>query len=806
MPKRALLIAEKPSLMRDVKAVYDKYGHADNIEFASFVGHVVSLEEPDAYCKEWASRDVSVLPMIPSKFKCKPIESSKDVFNKLVDRIKKGNYDYLINCCDPAREGNLIFHNFYTLINCKLPVMRVWHNDTTENELRRALNNLRDDLNDPFLINLTASAHLRAEFDWLIGMNFSRAFSYVLKTNAPVGRVMTPVLKIVADREKEITTFKPKDFWEVEGEFKTGNSVYKGIYFNDDGETQFFDKKEAEKIIKSLSSKAEVTKLEEKNDIRYAPNLYSLALLQNEANETFGYTMAKTLEITQALYEKKLLSYPRTDSAFITKGIAKDFMKVLNPIKSIATLKPYVSKIMSNSSLLSSMVNNTKYVNDKKVSDHYAIIPTGNTPDYSKLSNDEVNIYTLVCKRLLSIFMPPAKFKKTTVITTSNKLNFKSFGSVVIDLGYLNLYSTNSKEVILPALKKGQIVDVNSTNLLTKTTKPPVRYNDSTLNSSLENAGKFVTEAEFKDVLKEAKGIGTPATRGGILEKLVAKKMVERTGSGKIKYFKATDYGLSIIDALGVISITSPKLTAEWEEKLRNIENNTYSPNDFYKEMVEYIKNTTNEFKSLSSTIKPIGNFANAKSVGTCPKCGKKLIEGKKGFGCSGYRDGCTFVIWKNAFGSNFTVSLLKTLLSGKSTHELTCKKKDGTVYKAKFKLNDKFELTFSNDKTNSTPPPANANTNTNTNTNTAPSSDIGNCPKCGKPIIEGKKGFGCSGYKTGCDFVIWKESFGATFSKTSAKNLLSGKATSQLTCKKNDGTKSKCKFKLDKNNKVVIA
>ena len=776
MPKKALLIAEKPSLMRDVKAVYDKYGFTDTIEFASFVGHVVSLEEPDAYCKEWGSRDISVLPMIPDKFKYKPIERSKDVFNNLVKKIKDGHYDYLINCCDPAREGNGIFYNFYNYIGCKLPVMRMWHNDVTEGELNRALTNLRDDLKDPFLVNLTASSQLRANFDWLIGMNFSRAFSHIAHANAPIGRVMTPILKIIVDRELEITNFKPKDFWEVEAEFKAKNGSYKGVYFHDEG-TQILDKKEADKIIKSLSNSGEITSVEEKNDIRYAPSLHSLALLQNEANETYGYTMAKTLELTQALYEKKLLSYPRTDSSFITKNVAKEFKKVLSPLKDIKELEPYVSKVLADNSLLSSTASNTKYVNDKKVSDHYAIIPTGKSPDFNKLSKDEINIYTLVCKRILSIFMPPAKFKKTTIITNDNGHSFKTLGSVVEDLGYLNLYSSNSKDVILPKVKKGDGVELNSTNLLTKTTKPPVRYFDKTLNLSLENAGKFVDENELKDILKVSKGIGTPATRGGIIEKLVDKKMIERTGKGKIKYFKATDYGMSIIQALGDISLTSPMLTAEWEKKLREIEACKYSPDDFRKEMVEYIKVTTNEFKSLSANIQS----NSSKVIGTCPKCKKPIIEGKKGYGCSGYKEGCTFVIWKEAFGTKISKENAVKLLKGETTAELSCKKKDGTTYKSKFKLDENFELTF------------------------AGRESIGKCPKCGSDLIEGKKGYGCSGYKNGCDFVIWKESYGTKFTKATLKTLLNGKTTSELSCKKKDGTEYKAKFKLDENHKLIF-
>lgn len=766
---KALLIAEKPDLMRKVKAVYEKYGHKDEIHFKSFAGHTMGLIQPQEYSTNWEKWNLDTLPMIPEKFRYAPTKNKLTLYKEIKNEIVNGRYDYVINCCDPGREGQHIFFSFYDTIGCKLPVKRMWHSDLTDKELKRALDNMRDE-KEPSLKNMTKASKLRAYFDWLIGMNFTRAFSIIGGKKANLGRVMTPTLKIIVDRELEIKNFVPKDFWEIEADF----GKYKGVYFNKDGETQFFDKAKAEKVIKNLLKEGTITHIEEKKETRLAPELHSLTNLQNEANKIFGYTMKETLAITQSLYEKQLLSYPRTDSAHLTTAISKDFKKLLKPLLYIDEIKDKISEVMNDNSKLETVAKNKKYVNDKKVSDHYAITPTGLTPDLSKLSLKEVNIYTLVAKRFLSIFLPPMVTMKTTIITEDNNNKFKTVGSVLVDLGFMSIYKYKFDSNVLPKVVKGEKVELKGSKLLVKKTTAPTRYTDETLNKALENVGRFVENEEFKEVLKGAKGIGTPATRGDIVEKLVLLKMVER----KRKSFYALDYGISIIQNLGKHDIAYPELTAKWEQKLSEIEDCKYDANDFYKEMIDYIKISTENMKNMNVHLQK-----NSNSIGTCPKCGKSFIEGKSYYLCTGYDKGkpnsCNFVVPKVLWGSKISVNEMKKILEGKETKEYSFKiEKNGQKkeWTAKLVFNkSKGKIDFAKKEN---------------------SKGICKCPSCNGEIREGKSYYLCENYKKTCSVIIPKEYKDAKITKTDVKALLNGKETEEKEFKWKNGNKGKAKLK----------
>lgn len=766
---KALLIAEKPALMRNVKAVYEKYGHKDEIHFKSFAGHTMGLIQPQEYNTDWEKWNLDTLPMIPEKFRYAPTKYKFKIYKEIKDEVLNGGYDYVINCCDAGREGQHIFFSFYDSIGCKLPVKRMWHHDYTDKELKRALDNLRDE-KEPALINMTKASKLRAYFDWLIGMNFTRTFSIIGGKKANIGRVMTPTLKIIVDRELEIKNFIPKDFWEIEADF----GKYKGVYFNKDGETQFFDKTKAEAVIKSLLKEGTIVDVEEKKEMRFAPELHSLANLQNEANKVFGYTMSETLAITQSLYEKQLLSYPRTDSAHLTTAISKEFKKLLKPLLTINEIKDTVNDVMNDNSKLEAVGKNKKYVDGNKVSDHYAITPTGLTPDFSKLTQKETNIYTLVAKRFLSIFLPPMVTMKTTIITEDNKNKFKTVGSVLVDLGYMALYSSKFANNIIPKVTKGEKVEYKGSKLLAKKTSAPTRYTDETLNNSLEKAGKFVDDEELKEVLKGAKGIGTPATRGDIVEKLVSLKMIER----KRKSFYALDYGISIIQNLRDSDIVSPELTAKWEQKLSEIETCKYDANDFYKEMIDYIKISTENMKNMNVQLQKSSN-----SIGVCPKCGRNFIEGKSYYLCTGYEKGkpnsCNFVVPKVLWGSKISVNEMKKILEGKETKEYPFKiEKNGQKkeWTAKLVFNkSKGKIDFAKKEN---------------------SKGICKCPSCNGEIKEGKSYYLCENYKKTCSVIIPKEYKDAKITKTDVKALLNGKETEEKEFKWKNGNKGKAKLK----------
>lgn len=658
---KALLIAEKPDLMRKVKSVYERLGHNDTIDFVAFHGHSMGLKLPKEYKEEWGLWRKENLPMIPDKFEYKPIDTQ--TFNSIKKKIKEGNYDYLINCCDPDREGQHIFHSFYTSIGCKLPVKRMWHLDLTDTELKNNLDNLKDDLKEPMLYNMTAASKLRAVADWLVGMNFTTAFSLNIGQKANIGRVMTPTLKILTDRELDIRNFVPTNFWEVESNF--GNQ-YKGVYFDHENEnnTKFLDKNKAKNFIKELGKQGIVEKVEQKKETKYAPNLYSLASIQVDANKVYGFTVDETLRIVQSLYEKQLLSYPRTDCSYLSTGEAKKFPSMLSAIKDIPDVKLFVDSVIGDNTLIKKTMTNKKYVDDKKVTAHYAIIPTGQKFNYNNLPQNEQKIMLLVAKRLISIFLPPIVSNKTTIITDVNGKKFNTTGSVIVDKGFSVVFGKSFNDNQLPPVKKGDTIDLVDTKLIEKVTSPPQRYTDATLIPAMENAGRFIDDDDMKEVLKASNGIGTPATRSNIIDKLVKLNMIER----KKKAFYVTEYGVSIIQSLGAHKVASPIMTADWEEKLRQVESNELKPMVFYNELMDYIR--TESINMLNMETKVVGSNQ-GESIGVCPVCGTAMKESKDYYMCSKYKNPCTFIVGKTYLGAKISKTEIKKILEGKSTKSL---------------------------------------------------------------------------------------------------------------------------------------
>lgn len=792
---KALLIAEKPSLMREVQAVYKTMNYPDQIDFKSFRGHTMTLFAPGDYTQDWEKWDLTTLPMIPQKFKYKVIENG-DYFNIYQD-IKKaiefGNYDYLINCCDPGREGQLIFHSVYESLGCKLPVKRFWNNGMTEQAIRNALNHMEDDLNTPRLKNMIHASKLRADFDWLIGMNFTRAFSIGANQRKalPLGRVMTPVLNMIAQREMELKDFNPKPYWEIDTDF----GDYTGTYFDHDfeNETKLFDKEKAEALIRLLPSSGMVEKVDKKIEKKYAPSLHSLADLQREANKTFGFTMSETLDIVQELYESKYLSYPRTDSAHITKDEAKRFPQLLAAIKDVPEVSKFIEPILDDTATIGKTANNKKYVDDSKVSDHYAIIPTGRNVDYSRLSKRQQQIMGLVAKRFVAIFMPPSIVNKTCVITNLGGYKFKTNGNELVDKGYTLLYKTKFSENHLPSLQVGQHVNLIEAKLNEKSTTPPNRYNDATILEAMINAGRFLEDNSLKEVLKSSEGIGTPATRGSIIEKLINLKMIER----KKKTFYATDYGISIIQNLNGHLVASPELTAQWEQKLKSIEACQLEPMVFWNEMLAYIRAATEEFKQMTYQIQGVAaTYTNSeiKLIGICPKCGQKVASGKNYYFCTEYKKTCDFISGKAILGTKISETNMKKILQGKPSNMLTFKKTDDQGEKKSWKAalvysNEKQQIIFQFE-------------------NEGPKVPIKklmvNCPVCAKPLNETANYYMCPEHKKSCQFIIGKTYFGASISIQNVEQLLNGQMTEPKQVTFQDGTKAQGNLYLDSATKKV--
>lgn len=767
---KMLLISEKKSLMDNTKAVYEKYKDQIpyDIDFITFAGHVVELFMPEDYDPEWKKWRLDALPLIPERFRYKPIRDKSSYYDEAVERLKNGHYDYLCNNCDPGREGQLIFHAFLTTVDVDIPVKRLWPLDTTEETVKEALMNMRDET-EPSLKRMTDASFLRSYFDWLVGMNFSRAVSIPAKQTINLGRVMTPTLAIVVDRELEIRNFEPKDFWTLVADF----GDYKGVYFDDEGTVHFYDYKEAKKTAERVGDRGTVNKVERKETKSYAPRLHSLADLQAECNERFGYTMQQTLNIAQSLYEKKLLSYPRTESSYITTALAKKFPSMLKPLLEIGDLKREVEDVLNQPDLIRRVARNKAYVDDNKVSDHYAIVPTGVVPDLNKLTPEEVNVYDTVARRFLAIFLPPEIVNRTTIITESNGLLFKTTGKVVVDPGYTRIYSRNSKDVILPDVKEGEVYDVKGTELKTGKTKPPARYTDKTLGNIMENVARLVEDDEMKLVLKKKKGIGTPATRGQIVEKLVNLKMIERK-KGK---FYATDYGISIIESLRGFDIIQPEMTATWESKLTDVEEGVMTYENFYEDMIAYIRSETEKLVKLKTNIeKREEGEPVVKTIGECPICKGRVINGKNYYVCENYKKSCTFVLAKSLFNAKIPVSEAKKLINGEYTKEFVMSKGDKKWRTSLYFDPDERQVVFAK----------------------KPVKPIGTCPRCGGEVRETENYYLCENYKNPCDLIIPKKLHGARVSKTDARKLLKGESVGPKEFTWRNGKKGRANIRLD--------
>lgn len=662
---KALLIAEKPSLMKDIQSAYKQKGHPDTIDFTAFAGHTMTLKIPKEYDPNWERRSFENLPMIPKKFDYKVSDSKVTLYNKISSILLQGEYDYIINACDPGREGQLIFWSFYDSLPIKLPVKRIWHSDQTVESLSKALNNLRDE-DEPELYNLTQSSKLRAVFDWLIGMNFSTGLSLASKNNVAVGRVMTPTLRLVVDRELEILNFKTDNYYTLECQY----DGFTGTYFNKKIDSKFKDKAQVEAFVAQLGFEGVVRKIEKKVENKKAPGLMSLQVLQTEASKLFGYKMSETLEIAQSLYEKKYLSYPRTDSSHLTKAISEEFGQLLKTIRSsVSELVPFIEGIQQEPTRIEKAKKDKSYVNDAKVTDHYAIIPTKQVANLERLNEKERNIYTHVCKRFISIFMDSFQVEKTKMLAVvDGRHMFVTNGSVLIRKGYQELFNYKSKDQLLPPFTEGQVLAIKKYLPKAKSTKPPARYTDGTLGTAMENAGRFVEDEAMKKTLKSSSGIGRPATRGGIIDKLVNKGMMTYNK----KQILPTEYGMSLIRGLNNHDVTNVELTAEWESKLQEVERGTLTPIDYYKQMVGYITVKSNEFKymklSLANNPANKSKFGGKKAssvVGKCPKCQCDVIDGKNYYLCENYKKTCNFLYKKELYGTKIPKTEMKKILKG---------------------------------------------------------------------------------------------------------------------------------------------
>jgi len=666
---KTLVVAEKPSVARDFTAALpgafkqskDKTSlEGDDYVITWAVGHLVGLAEPDAYdpkLKKWRYAD---LPIVPEKFKLVPNDDrAKKQLSAIHKLMARDDVEGVINACDAGREGELIFAYVYETAKEHKPVQRLWLSSMTRRAIEDAFTRLRP---GEEMESLEDAARSRSEADWMVGMNATRAASIRLRAAfdgaVSLGRVQTPTLALVSRREEEIRAFVPEPYWLVEAKFAaSGERNYTGRYM---GGKRIAEDLAAKIVEETRERPGEITKLEKKEERERPQMLYDLTSLQRHANTMHGFSARRTLGAAQKLYEEhKVLTYPRTNSRYLTG----DMVDEIKPTAELVGHNPQYRKgakyVVSLAKLPLGRV-----VDDKKVTDHHAIIPTKSEHDLSKLGADELKVYDLVAKRFLAIFHPDAVFERTRIETTVEQHVFRTSGRVLVEAGWRAVYGETAQSAdepvddsggdqLLPKLEQGEDTETRSVESLRKETQPPRRYTEASLLAAMETAGKEIEEAELREAMKES-GIGTPATRASIIERLIAVGYIEREG----RALHATEKGIQVIRLLGEHPLTSAGLTGDWERRLGLIERGEDSRPAFMKDIKTFVTATVVELDKLKGV-----QIERAK-LGPCPVCAREVVENRKGYSCWSKDDpGCGFVIWKKKAGKMLPVSVAKELM-----------------------------------------------------------------------------------------------------------------------------------------------
>ena len=691
---KTLVIAEKPSVGRDLagalpgtfKQSQDKtHLVGDEYVVTWAIGHLVGLADPEAYderLKKWRFAD---LPIVPPKFKLVPNDDkAKKQLNAVHKLMRADDVELIVNACDAGREGELIFAYLYETSGVRKPVMRLWLNSMTKKAIEEAFAHLR---NGEEMKLLEEAARSRSEADWLVGMNATRAASIRLRAAfdgaVSLGRVQTPTLALIARRELEIRAFVPSPYWLVEASFAaTGERVYSGRYL---GGKRIAEDEAAKVVEETRGRPGLITKLEKKEEREKPDLLYDLTSLQRNANTLFGFSARRTLAAAQKLYEEhKAITYPRTSSRFLTSDM-------IGEIKPTANLVGRNSKYAEAAAYVTRLTKLPlgRVVNDARVEDHHAIIPTKAEHDLTKMGPDEARIYELVARRFLAVFHPEAVFERTRVETTVEDHVFRTSGRVLLEPGWKRVYGEEANgqpkdddsggDQLLPVLRDGEQVETRSVESLRKETQPPRRFTEASLLAAMETAGKDIGDAELREAMKDA-GIGTPATRAAIIERLIQVGYVEREG----RALHATEKGIQVISLLGEHELTSPELTGKWEKRLAEIEHGKDTRPAFMSDIERFTAETVAELDKLK------GVRIERANLGPCPVCGRDVIENRKGYSCWTKDDpGCGFVIWKKKANKILPAAVVKELMEKRRTEKPVSgfKGRSGRTFSAKLKL-----------------------------------------------------------------------------------------------------------------------
>lgn len=719
---KALVIAEKPSVAGDLSRALgrfekkDEYYENDRYVIASAIGHLIELREPAAQVPAGGGRKPGkwtfhALPVIPDEFELAPIDEKSESRFKLLKRLMaRKDVDEIINACDAGREGELIFRYLVKLAGTKKPIRRLWLQSMTAESIREAFGRLRS---DEEMVPLAKAAFSRAESDWLVGINATRAMTaFNSKLGGfqltPVGRVQTPTLAILVERDEKIRAFRPRTYFEVHADFEVRAGQYHGRWFDpafrkgadeDARAERLFDRERADAIRDKCAGKTGTVTEEKKPTSQLPPLLYDLTTLQREANGRFGFSAKRTLQIAQALYEKhKVLTYPRTDSRYLPEDYLGQVKQTLGAFED-DSLARHAQRALSQGWVRP----NRRIFDNAKISDHNAIIPTGKVP--GNLEDAEARLYDLVARRFIAVFFPAAQFEVTTRVTVVEGENFKTEGKVITDPGWMAVYGRQAAATPAPGQENGaddELVPVaqrepaRTAAIETRElqTKPPPRFNEATLLSAMEGAGKLVEDEELRAAMS-AKGLGTPATRAAVIEGLLKDDYIARQG----RELNATAKGASLIAllrALGVDALTKPELTGEWESRLKQMEAGGLRRDTFMTGIRDLTRDIVERAKNFEGdTIE--GSFGELDV--SCPKCGARpLKEEYRIYRCLS----CDYVFWKTLAGRGFAPEEVTALLRQGEIGPLDgFRSKQGRSFSAKVRLNPEGKAEFNFDDAN---------------------------------------------------------------------------------------------------------
>lgn len=753
---KQLIIAEKPSVAADIARAlggftkHQDYYESERYVLSSAVGHLLELVAPEQYEVKRGKWSFAHLPVIPPHFDLKPIEKNEARLKLLERLIKRKDVVGLINACDAGREGELIFNYIVKHSKTQKPVERLWLQSMTVDAIREGFAHLRS---AEAMAPLGDAAVCRSESDWLVGINGTRAMTaFNSKTGGfhltTVGRVQTPTLAILVEREDRIRKFVPRDYWEVHATFRAEAGEYTGRWFNEkfaksDEDNEFkperiWEEATAHALTAKCEGKSGEVSEESKPSTQLSPLLYDLTSLQREANSRYGFSAKMTLGLAQALYEKhKALTYPRTDSRALPEDYAQTVKETLHALGD-ARYQPFSRQILERGWVRP----NKRVFNNAKVSDHFAIIPTSVAPKH--LTEPEFKLYDLVTKRFLAIFFPAAEFTLTTRVTRVEGEPFKTEGKILVEPGWMAVYGreATSEDATLSPVKPGESVQAFEVEAKASQTRPPPRFTEATLLSAMEGAGKLMEDEELREAMR-GKGLGTPATRSQIIEGLILEKYVlrhERELQPTAKAFSL----MALLHGLGIPELTSPELTGEWEHKLARIQRGELKRPEFMEQIADMTRHIVEQAKRHESDTIP-GEFSTLATP--CPKCGGVIKENYKKFQCQN----CDFSLWRIVAGRQLEPAEVEDLLREGRVGPLSgFRSKAGKPFAAAIELKGDFTPAFVFENENPEPEDETA----------LAKEPVGGCPKCGARVFERTASYACERAGTSekdCDFRTGK-------------------------------------------------